>query len=611
MRPSHFYGSGSASPSYFQLKKFDLSSMARHLVIGILAIVSLFSSLVDSQDVPLPVRVSPSNKHYGPDGPWQAVTVKLGDPEQRVDLYPGGIFESAVLTTDLCDNDSPQPCGSGGMYDPSKSKTLDDTSIKIKFEADSTSGAMSQPGKAQPVMEQLAFDDRNHVVANLSMKLITKLETIFPDGSSYPIQVGQLCLGAPQDNQTFDSVNASLIPNYLQDKRFVPSSSYGLHVGSAALNVPLSLWLGGYDSSRTLGSVSSQPLPASSLFTIDLLDIGVGVDHGGSPFPYTERHGILAEGNSSISTSVPVTMNPGAPYMYLPNSTCEAIAKDLPVTYNAKYGLYFWNTQDPEYAKIITSPTYLSLTFRGSADNLTIKVPFQLLNLTLEAPLVSQSTSYFPCQPPNNSTAYSLGRAFLQAAFIGVNWDKGNGNWFLAQAPGPNTALTPVQKPITTSTIDGSTANWADTWKTVWTPLPDPNAPFSSGPQAKNITAGQSSRPTSSGSTLSGGGIAGVVIAAVSVILLFFAVGYFVRRRKHKRSGGGGQLQLAWWSPTEKKEDPEEPLPLYQRDVTSSGSKGPRTLVEADSGTPTQHNEAGGVQELGGNERYEVHESGR
>lgn len=592
VRRSHFNG---VDPRSFLHLQSDLfTTMARRLVIGVLANVYLLSH-VYSQDVPLPVRVSPSTKTYGPDGPWQAVTVKLGDPEQTIDLYPGGIFESTVFTTEVCDNIKARPCGSGGLYNDTASATLDDTSIRIEFDADWTSGAMYQPGKAQPVMEQIAFDDRNQVVADLSMNLVSNLETIYPDGSKYPVQVGQLALGAPADNQTFDSVNASLIPNYLQDKKFIPSSSYGLHIGSAALNLPLSLWLGGYDSSRAIGSVSSQPIPASSLFTIDLLDIGLGVDNGASPPNFTERQGVLAEGNSSITSSVPVTMNPGAPYMYLPNSTCAAMVKDLPVTYNAKFGLYFWNTQDPDYAKIITSPTLLSFTFRDSTENLTVKVPFQLLNLTLDAPLVTEPTSYFPCQPPNNATDYSLGRAFLQAAFIGVNWEKGNGNWFLAQAPGPNTALTPVQKPITSLTIDGSPANWTETWNTVWTPIPDSNSSPPPGASTDKTT-----KTTSRKSTVSGGAIAGIVIAVVAASVLFFTVGFFVRRKKQRRRGHGSQP--AWWTPSEKP-NPIEPPPLYQHEVEGSTPlpKGIHTLSEADSITPGQHEEGIRLHELSSN----------
>lgn len=51
---------------------------------------------------------------------------------------------------------------------------------------------------------------------------------------------------------------------------------------------------------------------------------------------------------------------------------------------------------------------------------------------------------------PYNGSVYTLGRAFLQAAFIGVNWQPQSppGNWFLAQAPGPNTASAALTVPI-------------------------------------------------------------------------------------------------------------------------------------------------------------------
>ena len=91
------------------------------------------------------------------------------------------------------------------------------------------------------------------------------------------------------------------------------------------------------------------------------------------------------ESNGTI-TSLQVSINSAAPYLYFPNRTCNALTKDLPITYSAKYGLYVWNVSDPQYAKIRTAPTFLTIVFRTSAQNLTIKVPFQLLNLTLGAP---------------------------------------------------------------------------------------------------------------------------------------------------------------------------------------------------------------------------------
>lgn len=83
-------------------------------------------------------------------------------------------------------------------------------------------------------------------------------------------------------------------------------------------------------------------------------------------------------------------------------------------------------------------PGSLMLGFKFQKDSsnthtIDIKVPFALLNLTLDYPLVDRPTPYFPCMPTNRT--YGLGRAFLQAAFVGVNWGNGVGSWFLAQCP--------------------------------------------------------------------------------------------------------------------------------------------------------------------------------
>lgn len=61
-----------------------------------------------------PIQVPPSSRVYGPGGPWQAVSVQLGDPAQNLALYSGGIFESNILTNHLCSDTDSSPCGSGG-----------------------------------------------------------------------------------------------------------------------------------------------------------------------------------------------------------------------------------------------------------------------------------------------------------------------------------------------------------------------------------------------------------------------------------------------------------------------------------------------------------------
>lgn len=206
------------------------------------------------------------------------------------------------------------------------------------------------------------------------------------------------------------------------------------------------------------------------------------------------------------------------PSIYLPHSTCEAIAAELPVTYHPEYGLYFWNTEDKRYSEIVSAPTYLGFTFKNSLNNanLTINVPFSLLNLTLDAPLVDKLTPYFPCMGTNGN--YVLGRAFMQAAFVGVKGGPYQGSWFLAQPPGPNIPGTTTVVTINTenNTVSSSSSDWESSWKGVWKELPAILASNTSTPMRRADRRGSNglSMGVNAGITV------GVLAAAIIVILL-------------------------------------------------------------------------------------------
>jgi hypothetical protein len=360
-------------------------------------------------------------------------------------------------------------------------------------------------------------------VSSFDMLVVSEGYSILANGSTYPVQVGNLALGAEVQNQSWiegsKQINGSLITNYLFAEGQIPSNSYGLHIGSAQLGIPGSLYLGGYDQLRIVGPVSVQSYDQSSL-PIDLLDISIGVAEGGSPFPYTSKTGLLAQGNITIGGSLAVEIDPKEPYLYLPSSTCQAIARELPVTFQPDFGFYLWNTADPLYEKIITSPAYLGFTFRlnnSITQNFTINIPFALLNLTLSDPLATTPTPYFPCSLPR-LPQFRLGRSFLQAAFIGINWETNyEGVWFLAQAPGPNIALAPNVLSIepTDQFVLQSKNDWADSWSKTWVALPGNNSTSSTPASTSN-----GSGPVISQTSLSSSAKAGIAIAAVAVCAL-------------------------------------------------------------------------------------------
>ncbi|KAL8770299.1 MAG: hypothetical protein Q9209_003935 [Squamulea sp. 1 TL-2023] len=488
------------------------------------------------------VQILPSSSSYGPDGPWQTVNVSLGDPPQFVQLLPAGTWGSLILSHQVCKTNTAKLCGSGGVYDPNDSDTVDTTSLQIELaNLGSLDGGQSQANvSVRQIMEGLRIPRISYeplVIRNFSIKLIEQVTMTLPDGSAgYPPQLGSLALGAPDVNHTFPVgdgktiINASLIPSALHQSKVISTNSFGLHIGSVAMGIPLSLWLGGYDSSRVLGSVSSQPYDQDT-FLIDLLDIGIGVDNGASPFPFPEKQGILRQGNASIIDSIQVTLDPLAPYLHLPQTTCDAIASYLPVSYQSKYKLYFWDTRDPRYDSLVKSPSYLSFTFRALSlpqAKLTIKLPFQLLNLTLEAPITDTPTQYFPCRSPlaggNHAGGYALGRTFLQAAFLAANWDGLDGEWMLAQAPGPNTAKSPQQEQFS-NTFKSSTGTWSDSWKGHWTPIRQTTSTV-------NSTSGTDDAGLPSKAGFSVGAKVGISIGIAAVAVLVAGIGLFFYRSR-------------------------------------------------------------------------------
>lgn len=432
-----------------------------------------------------PFAIPWSPLSYGPDGPWHAVRVYLGENSQRVDLYPGGRWASTILTDTVCLT-YPGHCYAerAGVFKTSASNSTIYVSKRTNSSDPSDPGVDNWGGLGH--ISSFMMADRINVggygwVPKSSINAVRSAYQTYPNGKRYPVSVGILSLGAIQAFHSSGSYSLNLLAGYMHlqyGESQLPSASFGMHIGSVSAEIPGSLLMGGYDRNRVIGEVSSQAIDSTDnqgKYNIQLSDVGLGVASGGSPWDFESKSDLLKKDGSSESVLTTVEIDPTVPYLYLPRDTCDAIAKELPVTYNKGLGLYFWNATEESYRNIVSSPAYLSFTFwknEGSNKDITIKVPFKLLNLTLEKPLVNQDTPYFPCFPTNST--YKLGRAFLQAAFLGVNWQKsdGGGRWFLSQAPGPTfAARSAATINVNDTSIEGASSSWEKSWDGAWEPL--------------------------------------------------------------------------------------------------------------------------------------------
>lgn len=429
---------------------------------------------------------------YGPDGPWPVITVQVGSndaagtqPESTVDLHPGGVWESMILREYFCNSngtnfgDGTSQClaEKAGLYQCDASKTAqhnitDEVGLVWQW---SSNVVDNVGGEAANVLDTMMIPTLQGAFAvhNSTISAVRAWQIEMPDGTYYSAQVGTLSLGAPGTGIQSFSATASgqTVPGSAYAQGAVASNSWGLHYGSASLSQQGSLVFGGYDQSRALGEIGNFDLAANSAMMANLLDVQIGVEIGSSPFSEGSYTGLLRL-NASFNGVQPAVINPIVPYLFMSPETCAAVTENLPVIFNSQVGLYIWNTTDPQYEKIVKSPAYLAFVFQNAGNgNLTIKVPFQLLNLTLEAPIVTPTQRYFPCRPfyaNDHSGSYFLGKAFLQAAFIGINWQVEK--FFLAQAPGPGVGASniipigPNDTPISTDPIEKFAATWARDW---------------------------------------------------------------------------------------------------------------------------------------------------
>lgn len=524
------------------------------------------------------VSVPGASRTYGLDGPWNALSIQVGAywPNFEtantllMDVFPGGYLNTYLPTKAFC-GQNPN-CGAGGRFDPLIPP--EDGGLRISFTPSSYNDGndhvyMNGTVYAQTMNFLAAFGDQRTInaIPNSSIIGVDNGQYVTTDGrSSSSIELGYLTLGGDVPS-SYSGVNTWNPSSYYANVSITASNSFGLHIGSALFNYGPVMNYGGYDRGRTIGPVVT--FGSSAPF---LQDIVIGVETGSSPFAFDAQTGLLRDNSSATgaNNAIPVFPDPRGPYLSLPKQTCDRIASLLPVTFDNSSGLYLWNKDDPLHNKIVSSPAYLGFVFPpagGSTASTTIKVPFPLLNLTLSSTISGKESDlpYFPCQPyvpraplqsgfyPTSGT-YPLGRAFLQAAFVGRNW--GTGTSWIAQAPGPGgsgqglgqeiTQIAAKDTMIDTHHEDGI---FKTSWEAHWTPLAmkqsknnsATDAPVATANTTTNIDDSAHDGSLSTGAEIgigAGSGIAGLLAIAGLVVFLFKKRLSFRKARAESNSDG-------------------------------------------------------------------------
>lgn len=208
---------------------------------------------------------------------------------------------------------------------------------------------------------------------------------------------------------------------------------------------------------------------------------------------------------------VSAIIDSSTPYLWLPQSACNRFAESLGLTYNDSLNLYTFDRNSSQHD--VLGNSQLTFTFSLSdlvgTNSINITLPYTAFDLQLTFPAIPNSTYgaadstkyYFPLRQAANEAQYTIGRVFLQEAYLITDYERKK--FFIHQAvhtadPIGNTSIVSISQ-YSDSNLSGAPSD-------------------------------------TSSRKLSVGAIVGIVVgAAVFVALLSFLIFYLCKPNKQKK----------------------------------------------------------------------------
>lgn len=348
---------------------------------------------------------------YGPDGPWQAVAISVGDfasSNLKTRNPYSGVWPTIGDMTYLLGRQA------GGNYttqDAQRSRLTvtgiyDSITNETMKYADSD-GQPTASSVGQLSVHQLTGTSDYQDSFNFTTKIweIGGWEGSLPNGNKYTVKTGHLGTKAVLNSFTGNGCTTACTQEDVKNMGVIGSRTFSLHIGSTMTGQQGSFALGGYEQTRIVGPVGVfDVMPVENMPIVFLRDLFLGVEAGHSPFRTDRTDNISVftgqqfgdDRSATLNTklrasqgTVVVTPSAAAPGIYLPEYLCAGLSRYLPVILDPFTGYYLWNTTSPFYSALESSAGYLGFVVSDrNAHNITIKVPFVLLRLDLEPPLV-------------------------------------------------------------------------------------------------------------------------------------------------------------------------------------------------------------------------------
>ncbi|KAF2689795.1 acid protease [Lentithecium fluviatile CBS 122367] len=390
------------------------------------------SATSSSTSTPSPLVYTPSQEFIGNDGQWSAFILRVGTPSQNFRVLPA--FRSGevyIPIVDGCLKDNITNCGAlRGASDfngrPSNGFIVNASSswheigiydMDIRPELNFNANAL------------YGEDNLGLMVQNSGGPTLTN--QVVAGVAKPAVYVGMLGLGIkPANFSEFESPQKSMIQS-LKDEGHIPSLSHGYTAG-AYYKTPKalgSLTLGGFDQSRFEPNDITFPFDPN-----DDRPVSLNIQSIVAKNTYSGTVNLL-----DLDQPTYIQIDPTVPHLWLPASTCDRIATAFKLHYDNTTDLYLVN--DTIHAELqLWNPT-ITIGLGATADptqRVNVVLPYGAFDLQASHPIYPNATNYFPIRRGYNESMYTLGRTFLQEAYVKVDYERGSFSVHQALFPATN-----------------------------------------------------------------------------------------------------------------------------------------------------------------------------
>lgn len=397
------------------------------------------------------LSITPSTSWVGNDGSWSPLQLLVGTPAQWVSvLVSTASAETWVIGEGGCDGTAICASLRGGLFNSTQSSTWTPEGF-YDLGLDTQLGFSGYGGYG---LDDVTFGTTG----------VTLTDTIISTINSTEYWIGFFGVGiVPGNFSTFTAT--SPISDLVEKEDVIPSHSYGYTAGAKyqLKGEPVSLTLGGYDENRFVPHDTTfqlNPSQQPELF-IDSISVSSSLTSSNWSTPVS----LL-----SRTDRVYATVDSSTPYLWLPPTVCERFASSLGLTYNDSLNLYTFDGNASQHGALQNSD--LTFTFNlsdisTSTDIVTITLPYAAFDLQLTYPAIPNTSygdddatkNYFPLRRATSESQYTIGRAFLQEAYIITDYE--SNTFSLHQAvhiedPIMNTSIIDIAKYVNSTFSDGT-----------------------------------------------------------------------------------------------------------------------------------------------------------